>query len=521
MKHLLSLLALTCVFMCTEAKPHDINAALKTLDERIKHIPEYKHKKERHIDSIKALYREAHNQDKSVQFSETLGDEYLRFQADSAVAYYRHALRHSEHGKKPHRHLLRQKLATSLAVTGATIEALNLHESIPEDSLKLSDRLAFHIAASDMFTNISNFYTEDSLISKYHEAALKHLKMVDITPLGNSPDERFYTAVYKIVSGQSAEGIAIIRELLENLPPHDPLYARVASLMAWYYIKQYPDENEATYYLILSADADIQAATLENTALKLLGERLYNKGDINRSYKYLTVAMEQSLESGSKIRTLSNAGILPLISTSQHELDIRKTKMLIVLLIAVGVLALVAVGSLFYMHRTRKRLRDISIHLEETNTLKDSYIQRMLQLCSMYIERLEDFNTLAGRKIKTGQVQDLYQMIESGKILHSQSEKMFEVFDEAFFGIYPDFIHQLNTLLLPDKQISPTGNDKLTPELRLAAFMRLGIDDSTQLSRFLGLSLNTIYTYRNKLKARAISRETFDEDLKKLGRMDK
>ena len=47
--------------------------------------------------------------------------------------------------------------------------------------------------------------------------------------------------------------------------------------------------------------------------------------------------------------------------------------------------------------------------------------------------------------------------------------------------------------------------------------MRLGIDDSTRLSKFLGLSLNTIYTYRNKLKSRAVDRGSFEAEVKKIG----
>ena len=61
---------------------------------------------------------------------------------------------------------------------------------------------------------------------------------------------------------------------------------------------------------------------------------------------------------------------------------------------------------------------------------------------------------------------------------------------------------------------------KLNTELRILAFLRLGIDDSEQIAQFLGLSLNTIYTYRNRLKSRAINRNTFDADVMKIGAID-
>jgi DNA-binding CsgD family transcriptional regulator len=50
--------------------------------------------------------------------------------------------------------------------------------------------------------------------------------------------------------------------------------------------------------------------------------------------------------------------------------------------------------------------------------------------------------------------------------------------------------------------------------------MRLGIDDAAQLSRLLGLSINTIYTYRNKTKLRALDRENFEQNVLKIGDID-
>lgn len=47
--------------------------------------------------------------------------------------------------------------------------------------------------------------------------------------------------------------------------------------------------------------------------------------------------------------------------------------------------------------------------------------------------------------------------------------------------------------------------------------MRLGIEESTRIAQMLNYSVYTIYTYRNKIKNRAINRETFEADLMKIG----
>ena len=73
---------------------------------------------------------------------------------------------------------------------------------------------------------------------------------------------------------------------------------------------------------------------------------------------------------------------------------------------------------------------------------------------------------------------------------------------------------EVNSLLRADAQLAQSDPDKLSTELRILAFMRLGIDDATRVAKFLNLSVNTVYTYRNKMKNRASDREKFEENLK-------
>lgn len=134
------------------------------------------------------------------------------------------------------------------------------------------------------------------------------------------------------------------------------------------------------------------------------------------------------------------------------------------------------------------------------------------------VEGMEDFSRMAGRKLKAGQAMDLYDMIESGKFLQEQLERFFVVFDAAILRIFPNFQAELNQMLQPDKQIASVGIDKLTPEQRIVAFMRLGVTESHRIAKFLGLSLNTVYTYRNRTKSRAIDRENFENDIRNIGK---
>ena len=82
------------------------------------------------------------------------------------------------------------------------------------------------------------------------------------------------------------------------------------------------------------------------------------------------------------------------------------------------------------------------------------------------------------------------------KMIDEQRKKFDDIFDDAFLAIYPTFINDVNALLAPEKRVVTPAKNVLTTELRVLAFTRLGVDDTAQVARFLGVTLNTVYTYR-------------------------
>ena len=208
---------------------------------------------------------------------------------------------------------------------------------------------------------------------------------------------------------------------------------------------------------------------------------------------------------------------LPMIVGTHRGEEQRFTRMLIII-IACLVLILALIFVIMYNHyKSIKRLRMMKDNLEQANQIKEVYIGRFLSLCSICMDKLDDFNRIVGRKIVAGQVDELLSMVKSGKMSDEYSHQFYEVFDDAFVNIYPTFVDDVNKLLEPDKAISLSEDGHLPPELRIIALMRLGLDDSAQMARFLGLSLNTVYTYRNRIKSRARNRDTFDSDIMNIG----
>lgn len=68
-----------------------------------------------------------------------------------------------------------------------------------------------------------------------------------------------------------------------------------------------------------------------------------------------------------------------------------------------------------------------------------------------------------------------------------------------------------------DAQIVLKEGELLNTDLRILAFMRLGVEESTRIAQVLNYSVHTIYAYRNRLKNRAVDRDNFERDVMMIG----
>ena len=125
---------------------------------------------------------------------------------------------------------------------------------------------------------------------------------------------------------------------------------------------------------------------------------------------------------------------------------------------------------------------------------------------------------LVSRKIAAGQTDELLKLIKSGKFTEEQNDDFYKIFDNAFLDLYPDFVDEINKLLREEEQMAVKKGAGLPTELRIYAFVRLGVEESTRISQILHYSVSTIYTYRNRMRNKAINRDTFDEDVMRIGR---
>ena len=165
---------------------------------------------------------------------------------------------------------------------------------------------------------------------------------------------------------------------------------------------------------------------------------------------------------------------------------------------------------------SNKALRNSNDELENTNSKRELMANAFIMLCYQYIERLDSQRKLVIRKIKANQQKELLSILSSSKRGTEESQNFFSQFDKIFLSLYPSFVNELNSLLIPEAQIELKEDNELTPILRVAALVRLGITESPKIAGILSYSLQTIYNYRSTLKNSAIDKENFEENLQKL-----
>ena len=165
---------------------------------------------------------------------------------------------------------------------------------------------------------------------------------------------------------------------------------------------------------------------------------------------------------------------------------------------------------------SNKALRNSNDDLENTNAKRELMANAFIMLCYQYIERLENQRKLVIRKIRANQQNELLSILSSSKRSTEENQNFLSQFDKIFLSLYPSFVKELNSLLIPEAQIELKEDNELTPSLRVAALVRLGVTESPKIAGILSYSLQTIYNYRSTLKNSAIDKEHFEENLQKL-----
>lgn len=279
------------------------------------------------------------------------------------------------------------------------------------------------------------------------------------------------------------------------------------------------------YYWALAAIYNIRAARHENEALTRLAIYLFETGDTERAVRYALAAYDDARIYNTRIRKVEVAA--PLARGLAHEAERNDllSRRLTLWRAAAGVLLLALAATLAAVVAGRRRQRRLRRghgeladshraligRLREEVGVKSEYITRFLELSLDSIFQIEQLRHLLLVKARAGETDRLLKVLNDPARFDDFRRVCLQRFDIAFLRLYPDFMQTVNSLIRPEEQIKLPDTEILSNELRVLAFMRLGITDSPRIATILGVSTNTVYFYRNKLRRKAVDRENFEK----------
>jgi hypothetical protein len=273
------------------------------------------------------------------------------------------------------------------------------------------------------------------------------------------------------------------------------------------------------------------SAVKENESLRNLSVILFEEGALDMAYNYCTVSMEDANTYNARLRRIEIAKTQPIIDkayTSKINAQHKELRVYFILISIMCCLMIAFLAALYKQNKTirksrralieiNKELKNLNNSLLDSNHIKEEYIGHFLSMCSAYIEKMERFRSTIFSRVTANKFDELRAMTRSTDMIDYDIKELYSNFDQSFIKLYPDFIEKFNELLRDDEKIYPDKDELLTPEHRIFALIRLGIQDSSKIAKFLRYSANTVYTYKTKVKNKAKDRANFDDEIMKIG----
>ncbi len=468
-------------------------------------------------DSVRTMLAFTSDPQRRSELAEKLGRRYSETQTDSAIAYFTLAASEAERaGLKSKAARNEALVAGHVALRGDMEEAIRRFEAVDTAGMCNSDKAVYFGEALRVLYAVTNFYPDgllrDGLLDDIrHNAADFVALMPDTLPVVH-----YVRGLLASMEGNMTLFEAELNWVTRSTDSSDPFNAMAHEGLAFHLLRNNLRE-EAIPHLITAACSELQNGVLTGAAPGLLARELLNIGDSQRGHALLQLSLDNARQANSKVRFAQASELTPMLAESLQRAVERRDLWIVVLCVVIVLLVALVLIDHVRQRRELKWARKVISYFNYSDEKRRNFFTGFLQLCALYIESLDDFTRTARRKMKAAQIEDLRKMIDSVDFFEAHADKFYKIFDTAFLQAFPHFVDDINLLLLPDKQVVPPEPESLTTELRVMAFMRIGFGDSSRIARFLGLSVNTIYTYRNRMRSRAISRDTFEDDLMQTG----
>ncbi len=393
-------------------------------------------------------------------------------------------------------------------------------------------QVLFFRYSCDLYLHLSE-YTHSPYSERYMCRHRRYRKqLLEVTPT-DSYEHAFALATARCDEGQYDEAISLIEDLLPSLHSGTRIYSVMSSTLAYFYLMK-GDRQMQKLYLIRAAQSDLEGNIRETSALRALAVLLYNEGDIVHASTYLYISVNDAKFYGSRLRTYQTGSLTPMMASAWQREQSRSSRLMVYLLLGALLLLVILVSAVAVVYSSLRKVRrtqamvenqnrqisDINrqlseqnLQIKESNKIRLEYISRFMRLSSSYITETERLRRHLSKLMTEGKHAEVAKLLRQNDNDTKNVQLFQQNFDSAFLNIYPTFLQEVNRLLRDDCRIELKGSERMTTELRICALIRLGISDNQQIAEILRSSITTIYTYRSRLRQKAVNPDTFAADI--------
>ena len=523
----------------------DNNKLYERLDSVIANRAEYEANKEKRLHNIKFGINYVSNATDKLRIYERLVNEYTPYKYDSAMVYVQKAINLAKQIDSSEYYTQFQIIKARLLVfRGFYIEAKEILEKLEIPPTNRHLNYLYNCSLSALYFNLNISTKNSEYCQRYSTLFQEYIdKAIEYCPKKDA--QYYYMKGVQLYSKGTIRDISTcFNKAMSLLEPDSRLYAMSAYALSKAYDKSHQSELQERY-LLLAAISDVMASTNESLALQDVALSLYkNKNDLDKAREYINQTLKDAQEYNSRLQRVELYANLDVILSAYNEkLQKHSTWQNVAIISILGLMAIIVAAIVFVVRKNHllklketelktltkqlsadnkqrkkdnKALQDSNDEFKYTNAKRESMANAFIMLCYQYIERLDSQRKLVIRKIKANQQNELLSILSSSKRGTEESQNFFSQFDKIFLSLYPSFVNELNSLLIPEAQIQLKEDNELTPTLRVAALIRLDVTESAKIAGILSYSPQTIYNYRSTLKNSAIDKEHFEENLQKV-----
>jgi len=519
---------------------------LKQLAQTISKTDEYDTNKVRAIEELKQHLVNTNEPLALFSGYRDIYEQYKSFKYDSA---YRYAVKMMDQAYiiNNAKFINEAKLSLSFVLLSAglykeTFDSLNTINLSGSDSAFRSQcyilwgRYYYDIASYDYDQYHSTNY--DIIGGRYMDSALLFLPPASF-------EFSYYIGLKSLKMGNSAAAISSLEKIINDPGLTYHQLALATSTLSSLYRDQ-GNTDKTIELLARAADADIKSSTKEAVAIFHLAELLYKTGDIDYASIFIDYGLVNAEFYDAKQRKIEASSILPLIEAARINAMETKKNQLIEYAIIVTILMLLLIGLSYIVLKQVKRLKmaqaalaeahvqqqQVNVMLSDANKelgdandklakandklaeadkIKEKYIGYFFNSDSDYYDKIEKIKQNIDKKLNEKKYEDIrfyLNKIDAQK----EKEELLKNFDKLFLALFPNFPAEINNLLRKEEIIHLKEGELLNTDMRIFAFIRMGISDPEKIASILDYSVKTIYTYKSKLKSKSnIPNDEFEE----------